>query len=53
MSDFILRLDNEGEVGIFEADGGIWKMEAKDNIKNYFEHELREEVDAGAVVVMV
>lgn len=53
VSDFILRLDNEGKVGIFEADGGIWKMEAKDNIRSYFEHELREEVDAGAVVVMV
>ena len=53
VSDFILRLDDEGRVGIFEADGGIWKMEAKDNIRDYFEHELREEVEAGAVIVMV
>lgn len=52
-SEFILRLDEKGRVGFFEADGGIWKMEAKDNIKRYFEETLAEEISMGAVIVMV
>ncbi len=52
-SEFILRLDDECNVGLFEADGGIWKMEAKDNIKAYFEKALAGEIESGLVVVMV
>lgn len=52
-SDFILRLDENGRVGLFEADGGIWKMEAKDNIKAYLEDRLHDEVESGVVIVMV
>ena len=52
-SEFILRLDDNGKIGLFEADGGIWKMEAKDNIKAYFEDSLSEEVMMGVAVVMV
>lgn len=52
-SDFILRLDENGRVGLFEADGGIWKMEAKDNIKAYLEEHLHDEVESGVVIVMV
>lgn len=52
-SEFLLRLDNEGNVGLFEADGGMWKLEAKRNICEFFERELKEFVDAGTVVVMM
>lgn len=52
-SDFILRLNEGGSVGLFEADGGIWKMEAKDNIKAYLEEHLHDEVESGVVIVMV
>lgn len=52
-SEFLLRLDEEGRVGLFEADGGMWRMEAKANIAAYFEHELEELVGAGRVVVMM
>ena len=52
-SEFILRLDENGRVGLFEADGGIWKMEAKDNIMAYFTSALAPEIEAGQVVVMV
>ena len=51
-SEFILRLDENGRIGLFEADGGIWKMEAKDNIRQYFEANLAEEIARGLVVVM-
>jgi len=52
-SEFILRLDDDGRVGLFEADGGIWKMEAKDNIAEYFGEKLSKEVLDGLVIVMV
>lgn len=52
-SEYILRLDENGRIGLFEADGGIWKMEAKDNIKAYLEANLSDLVESGAVVVMV
>ena len=53
ISEFILRLDEQKGVGLIEADGGIWKMEAKDNIKKYFEDQLWKEIHEGQVVVMV
>lgn len=53
VSEFILRLNENGEIGIFEADGGIWRMEAKDNIKAYFEEHLSHEIAEGLVIVMV
>ena len=52
-SEFILRLNENGEIGLFEADGGIWKMEAKDSIKKYFLDHLQEEIQSGKIVVMV
>lgn len=52
-SEFILRLDENGRVGLIEADGGAWKMEAKSKIAAYFETMLADEVRAGHVVVML
>lgn len=52
-SEFILRLDEDGNVGLFEADGGMWKMEAKLRISAYFEEKLAAEIEAGKVVVMM
>lgn len=52
-SEFLLRLDGEGNVGLFEADGGMWALTAKERIASYFEEKLAEEVQKGAVVVMM
>jgi hypothetical protein len=52
-SEFILRLDENGRVGLFEADGGIWKIEAKANIADYLSDALNLEVKSGVVVVMI
>ena len=52
-SEFILRLDDTGRVGLFEADGGIWKIEAKCQIQGFLEGELEKEIEAGQVVVMI
>lgn len=51
-SEFILRLDDAGRVGLLEADGGIWKMEAKDNIAAYLADALEGLVESGDVVIM-
>ena len=51
-SEFILRLNERGDVGLFEADGGIWKMEAKDRIMEFLSCGLREEIESGRVVIM-
>lgn len=51
-SEFLLRVDAEKGVGFFEADGGIWKLEAKRNIAEYFTTNLADLIDAGKVVVM-
>lgn len=52
-SEFILRLDENGRVGLIEADGGKWKMTAKERICGYFETALKEEIEKAAVVVMM
>ena len=52
-SEFILRLDDNGRVGLLEADGGIWKLDAKDNIKKYFEDKLGDLIEKGLVIVLV
>ena len=49
----VYRLDEDGNVGLFEADGGMWKMQAKASIVAYFEEKLADEINAGKVIVMM
>lgn len=39
-SEFLLRLQEGGQVGLFEADGGMWRLAAKDNIAIYLKKEF-------------
>ncbi|MEG1564294.1 MAG: hypothetical protein RR365_11305 [Bacteroides sp.] len=52
-SEFLLRIDEDGDIGLFEADGGVWELEAKRNIANYLEKELAVLIETGEVVVML
>lgn len=52
-SEFLLRLDDDGNIGLFEADGGMWEMDAKSRICAFFEDALKEEISGGKVVVMM
>lgn len=52
-SEFLLRLDDDGNVGLFEADGGMWELEAKCRICAFFEEMLKAEIEGGQVVVMM
>lgn len=51
-SEFLLRVDANEGIGFFEADGGIWKLEAKKNIADYFNTNLTDLIEAGKVVIM-
>ena len=52
-SEFLLRVGDGGQVGLFEADGGVWKLVAKRSIVAYLEERLKDLVDAGRVVIMM
>lgn len=52
-SQFLLRLDEEGRVGLLEADAGRWKMDAKQAIARFFRGELTDLIESRKVVVLV
>lgn len=52
-SEFILRVNDEGAIGIFEADGGVWKLVAKVTIAQYLTDQLQKFVDEHKVVIMM
>lgn len=41
-SDFILRLDKNANLALFEADGGFWKLQAVRLVKEYLAENLRD-----------
>lgn len=47
-SNFVLRVDKEANIALFEADGGAWKNEAVARIKEY----LKGNLDGYPVVVL-
>lgn len=51
-SQFLLRLNDKGEIGLFEADGGMWKLEAKKGIAYELEWQLKDLIFAEKVIVM-
>ena len=51
-SEFLLRIDQNGCIGMFQADGGVWKLEATRNVAAYFENELKDLIESGQVVVI-
>lgn len=51
-SEFLIRVDKDRGIGIFEADGGVWKLEAKKNIAEFFERELKDMIEENRVTVL-
>lgn len=49
---FILRMREGGQCALFEADGGLWRETARQNIRNYFEYELEKMVSENKVVIL-
>lgn len=50
-SEFLLRINPSGDIGLFEADGSVWKLVAKRTIKQYLENALKDLIESGRVVV--
>ena len=51
-SEFLVRLKEGGYIGLFEADGGAWKMHAKVYVQTYLEYALKDEIEKDEVVVI-
>lgn len=49
---FILRMREGGQCALFEADGGLWRETARQNIRNYFEYELEKMVSEHKVIIL-
>lgn len=52
-SEFLVRVDRTGCVGLYEADGGMWQQAAKRNIADWLSAEMEPLVEEGLVVVMM
>jgi len=52
VSNFIFRMKEGMRGAIFEADGGAWKIEAMNSIKEYLEGEFSDEISDSHIVVI-
>lgn len=50
MSPFLIRV-NERRIAFIEADGGMWKLAARETVKKFLEDKLQTEVADGSVIV--
>lgn len=48
-SPFIFRVNDRADCALFDADGGLWKYEAMNNIKEYLATALKEEIEDGFI----
>lgn len=51
-SEFLIRLSEGGCAALYEADGGAWKLKARENIAEYLRNELSELIENGALIVV-
>lgn len=51
-SDFLLRFKEGGQVALFEADGGMWKKDAREYIAKELEKQLKELIETDLVVIL-
>ncbi|MCD5204534.1 hypothetical protein IV286_05935 [Enterococcus faecium] len=51
-SPFIFRVNDRADCALFDADGGLWKYEAMNNIKEYLATALQEEIEDGFIKII-
>lgn len=49
-SEFLIRINEHG-ISFVEADGGMWKLKARETIKKYFDEAFVSEIENGIIVV--
>ncbi|WP_426952817.1 hypothetical protein [Bacillus mycoides] len=52
VSPFVFRMQNGPKCALFEADGGAWKLQAIENIKNYLTEKLADEIENKKVFII-
>lgn len=53
VSDFLLRVSNDGGISLYEADGGVWRLEAKRSIAAWLTDKLQDLVDNHQVIITI
>ena len=51
-SNFVFRMRSGPECALFEADGGVWKNQAIENIREYLEASLEEEIQDDRIAII-
>lgn len=51
-SAFVCRVKNGPYVALFEADGGVWRIEAVNSIRAYFQKHLQDLIDKQTVSII-
>lgn len=51
-SRFLLRVRDGGKMALYEADGGMWKLDAQKKAAEYLREKLKNEIENGFVVVV-
>ena len=49
-SIFLIRVSDRG-ISFIEADGGMWKLAARETIKRLLEERMQQEVSEGSVII--
>lgn len=49
-STFLIRINDRG-ISFIEADGGMWRLTARNTIKAFLEEKLAAEIESGKLVV--
>ena len=52
-SDFLIRLDDNRNLTIREADGGMWRLKARETVAAWLTEQLKDLVDQDQVTVML
>lgn len=50
-SEFVFRVYDDRSISLTAADGGMWKMNARDAVRKYLLCALRDEINTGKVIV--
>lgn len=48
---FLIRVDNNCRVALFDADGGAWRYQCQESIRDYLKEEFSREIDDEKVIV--
>ena len=51
-SEFLIRFFKDFTVALYEADGGAWKIKAKESIAKYLRSELEDAIKGNDIIIV-